>query len=783
MKCCRLVNSAHNRLDSIAIASLVTICILGTVAVQAGEPLLHLRADTLVEVDASGVVVWSSLSNTASPKRFEVGNVDQRPFLNTAGLNNQPAIQFSAGKFMRGPDAFPVNEDYTLYIAMRWSGTNGSNNLFSGTTRACYLGSSPYPKILHAGNFQQQAASTVGVDGPSIIRIEFKAATGVASIWVNNELGARAGVPANTDPSMLICAYNDGNFFTGDIAEIVLFSGDFTAEQRAVWDSALHRRYNIRRAPDPEPLPLTIIDATQELELIPTFGYIQFSCMRISDSVDQLRLFVDSAGQNLTTTLVDRPQEGWTGDTVSVEYSASVGLHEYQMRVEADIDGVLDTIINSTQIVCGEVIAIEGQSNSIFNDASLPASAFARTFGSNFGKSYIDTTFKRSIASGNGGGANVGGWGLYLQNAFADEFLTPTCVINGGVGGTRIEQHLPDSVNRMNLNTIYGSWLYRLEKSGLKNHIRWLFWYQGESNSGADDYIAKFAQLRQAWQDDLPSLDYIVVVQIRPGCGGAEHALLRDHQRKLETQFHDVIVHTACGLPGHDGCHFTSEGYRELGRQLFNLVRDTREAPSNESAYLAPRVQGAGIDPSLRTVTVSFDRATMIVEVQNASHSLNEAFYFNGNEGMQPDSAWIKGTTVVLKLPEEIGEAVTDVSYVPSKGYLGTTETYAGPWLVDEVGVGALSFFRVPVITTSIEVFPAMESQSPLIVRKGNHISLGFLAQRAELISINGEVTTIANDIAGFSSVITPKTIGFGMFLLKTVGFNRETVRKVLIIP
>ena len=93
-----------------------------------------------------------------------------------------------------------------------------------------------------------------------------------------------------------------------------------------------------------------------------------------------------------------------------------------------------------------------------------------------------------------------------MQNAIIEKMGTPTMVINGGVGGTSIQQHLPDPNNRLNLSTIYGSWLYRVIQSGSKDRIRWLFWYQGESNSGADDYTALFDQLRNAWLEDLPNL-------------------------------------------------------------------------------------------------------------------------------------------------------------------------------------------------------------------------------------------------------------------------------------
>ena len=410
-------------------------------------------------------------------------------------------------------------------------------------------------------------------------------------------------------------------------------------------------------------------------------------------------------------------------------------------RATADLrDGSTQSILEADGIVSGVAIAIEGQSNSIFNDATLAPSPFARTFGSNNGRSASDTVFKTSIASGNGGGANVGAWGLRMQNLLAEEQGMPSCVINGGVGGTRIELHFPNEANHQALNTIYGSWLYRIDKSGLREHIRWLFWYQGESNSGSDGYADLFGTLYSAWKEDLPNLEHIVVVQIRPGCGGTEHALLRDDQRRLQDLYDDVVVHTACALPGHDGCHFRSAGYRQLGDQMYRLYRDMEDGFEVPTAR-APTIHRVRQDVSTGVITITTKYASSLLVTDDGGRPLSAAFFLNGQESLNPDEVWIEGSTIVLRPPA--GITPTTVSYVPSKNDAATNALFQGPWLTDEVGVGLLSFHDVPVIASSVDEENEHHAIDRKVVKRGQVERLHLDAHGVSCTTIHGNPVSI----------------------------------------
>ena len=388
----------------------------------------------------------------------------------------------------------------------------------------------------------------------------------------------------------------------------------------------------------------------------------------------------------------------------SITVPLEQGLFEYSFVAVADTGGVPDTIAVVDDILCGEVIAINGQSNSIFGDPYMHPSPWARTFGGNFSSSPADTAYSQSSTIGNGGGSNVGVWGLYLQNRIAADMNYPTCVINGGVGGTTIQQHLPDPNNTYNLATIYGSWLYRLEKSGLRKHVRWLFWYQGESNAGTENYMAMFDQLYNNWKLDLPALQHIIVIQIRPGCGLTEHATLREQQRLLESKYPDVKLHAAAGLPAHDGCHYAGIGYQTLGEQLFNIYRTTELSRMLGTYATSPMVDTAiCANDECTLVRLTFKRYNKLritndTMVGGVLRRYTDAFFANGDESLHPRNAVFSDSDVVLVF----NVSVQSVSYIPASYYSTTPPVYyEGPWLVNEDGVGALTFHNVQTNSTT----------------------------------------------------------------------------------
>lgn len=737
---------------------LVLVLLLTATTVMAEIPTAGLavwwRADRGVTTVGDLVTSWESgdlQGGTAVP----IG--ESQPRLVQGAVNGRDAVRFDAGAgtFLDGPNRFPVASDYTLYAVIRVNNAGATGNILSGNSRAFWLNGSDRPHVLHAGDFSNNVGSELGLGTGAfaVVRVVYTIADNSVSIHVNNAQGAgKTYVPVNNDAEIFLGAYQQGNFLSADIAELAVYGRALAPTELQEADAELHNRYGIARVADPDPPVLAFDVVPKSLGLYADGQDLMCSGIVTDGAVRTLKVTLDSAGAIVKNWEFDVRSD----KRFSMTRALRPGLHSYALRFITVHNAGQDTVHTVRDIVCGEVIAIEGQSNSIWPDPTLPVSPWARTFGSNFGQSASDTVFKRSIATGGGGGANVGAIGIYLQNAFANELKMPTCVINGGVGGTRIEQHYPDGQNRFNRGTIYGSWAYRLKQSGLAPYVRLLIWYQGESNGGGDRYGELFDNLYREWREDLPNLERIIVIQIRPGCGGSQHAKLRHDQMLLGSgRYPDVYVHAAASLPGHDGCHYAPAGYQTLGRQIMDILVANRRTLGPGFAGTAPVIQDAAADvrPGGTTVTLTFSRAATLTFTTDTAAGgeiryRTGAFFFNGIETEHPTAVRTAGNTVELDAPP--GVDISSVSYVPDTYYPGTQAVFQGPWLISDRGVGALTFHNVPVTTTGISNDDVTVLQAS-VVRQGQSLPFNDIdGSTVRFVDVRGSViasVTISNGL------------------------------------
>ena len=665
--------------------------------------VLWLRADTLVTFTSP-----SGASEQVSTWKSRVGGhtatAGAGSALTSKPINGKAGILFNGVSFLEAPSVFPVGKDYTIYLVTEWSGLHSANNMISGQNRALFTSSPGQPTVLHAGDFNRLLMAESALSGPTVVRITYSEATRLATITHNGKETASGVVPPNIDSVIYIGAYQRGYCYTGTISEILLYDRIPAEQERTSIERYLHQRYGIPQYVEPAPRPLTVLEAPRNMSVVSQSRSHSIIYRVNTANVQAVKILTETGGLPSVRTIYD-VQVG-TIDTIPW-ISPSAGFDESSIIVMADTGSpLLDTVYVAKKILSGIAFTVNGQSNSIFGDAAVVPSAYARTFGKNFSASPADTVFYGSKADGNGGGPHVGAWGLYLQNAIADQMGSPSLCINGGVGGTRIEQHLPDPNNRLNRATIYGSWLYRVIKSGRRDDIRWMFWYQGESDNGRVDYVKLFSQLYNAWKEDLPNLEYVVVVQIRPGCGGPYHAKLRDEQRRLEYEFPNVIVHAASALPAHDGCHYGGQGYGALGEQLFEIYK-RNELGMQPGVYRSSPTVRQVTQINSTTVRVEFDRAdglrmTSDTVVAGVPRRSTDAWFANADSWMHPTSVIVSGSSVVLTFPS----TVYHVSYVPDYTYDDDVTVFQGPWLVNAQGVGALSFYDVSVTTTGIDDAP-----------------------------------------------------------------------------
>lgn len=679
------------KLLALLITGLLGSCLVAAQSLPPGLRL-WLRADTLTTVSNGVVQKWGSIvgghTATAQPGAG----------LTLGKINNRPAIEFANSAYYSAPSVFPVRRDYTMYLVFHWNGVHAANNMVSGQNRAFFTNAPGVPTVLHNGDFGRLGVSSQTLSGPTVIRVVHTDSSGRTRIALNNEHVSDDLLPRNVDSTIFLGAYQGGYGLNGSIAEVLIFDRNMSPAEQITVEKYLHDRYAIKRAAEPPQPVVRFLTIPRSLEVADASAGLTVRGVIISDSLEEIKIDILREGESIASRTYPKPN---MGDTVACQAKIRQELASFSTVVTARRLGgtVSDTMVKSTDIVPGIVFAVNGQSNSIFGDASLPISIWARTFGGNFSQAASDTNYMRSTATGNGGGNNVGAWALSIQNAMADQLKTASLCISGGVGGTRIEQHLPDESNRLNLSTIYGSWLYRVIKSGSRERISWMFWYQGESNHDDDNYTVHFEKLRAAWKQDLPNLRYIVVVQIRPGCAGPSHAKLREDQARLQDTYPDVIVHAAAGLPGHDGCHYSGIGYSTLAEQLFDVYQRNSDFDRKETYRSSPRPTKFTLENNpqkkSQTVAISFDGDADLIMTSDALIGGNirraaDAFFANGQGAFHPTSVSV-GPKNQLNLVFSDAITVRSVSYVPDYTYDDGT-VFQGPWLMTRAGVGALSF-------------------------------------------------------------------------------------------
>jgi len=524
---------------------------------------------------------------------------------------------------------------------------------------------------------------------------------------------------------------------------------------------------------------------------------------------------VCSEGHSNILLEVYRNDQLWKESFTPLVYSDGVAGFEFQPKIHAEtsefkfrifLDGALITERDS--IVCGDVYLINGQSNSHPDAAGITfRSEFCRSFGQHTNTdSYdpADTTWGLSTGRG---WANlpyaVGAWGLRLQEWILSNYGIPTCIINGGSGGSTIEYNLPDSLDHMNLNTTYGRLLYRATKAGVADHIKALFWHQGESDSYADlaeAYLSRFTALHIAWRQDYQPLTKIYLFQIHPGCGGEKQDYIREVQRGIPNTFPDIEIMSTLGINGHDGCHYNDDGYTQMALWIWRLlIRDFYD--SQDTEYITPPdvIRAAFTGTDQRQIALDFDQP-VIWPADTLGYSLRNFIYLDGISGI------VSAGYVQMDQPARIYLNLTNsssasvITYLPNATYRGLNHYYEGPWIRNPRGVGALSFYQIPV-EQFVSDLPAQKPVSfSLFQNVPNPFNpvtqIGFELEHAaqiriEILNIQGQIIRILFSgikPAGYHVIVWKgddddgRVLPAGQYYYRLIAGDEVLVRKAILL-
>ncbi len=215
---------------------------------------------------------------------------------------------------------------------------------------------------------------------------------------------------------------------------------------------------------------------------------------------------------------------------------------------------------------------------------------------------------------------------------------------------------------------------------------------------------------------DLDSQNVSLAVMDIQDIVAGDAYIVQGQSNAWASDYDNMRVMSRCNLPGHeyDFCHYHFEGYetmafwiyRQLSTDFFGASFPVNVDPPN-------LLQATYASPAHDQVALIFDQPVEWNPSQvfgNTTYFLRDHIYLDGNFGMIENGS-ASGDTIFLNLSSS--GSFENVSYTPNKFYNGTNNTYEGPWITGENGIGALTFFEVPVDTAYlIAVFEIDQSSS-----------------------------------------------------------------------
>jgi hypothetical protein len=363
-----------------------------------------------------------------------------------------------------------------------------------------------------------------------------------------------------------------------------------------------------------------------------------------------------------------------------------------------------ETVLRTTNdLVCGDAILIEGQSNALATDFGEPAPTYTSDWVRTFGSTSGDPNEARQHIWGNAvcraqehGTLEIGSWGLELGKRWAASSQVPICIINGAQGGTRIDQHQRNEADPTDVRTIYGRWLWRIREAKLTHGIRAVLWHQGENDQGADGptgrygyetYRDYFVAMAGGWQRDLPNLEHRYVFQIWPkacsmGVNGSDN-MLREVQRQLPRWFARMSSMSTLGIDPPGGCHFPHAGWAQFATLIQPLLERDLMGRLPKTSITPPDLQRATFaDAEQRRIVLQFDQPVVWDE------KLAADFWLAGKNNVVAQAS-TNGNQLILELKEPT--TATAITYLDSARW-NEKRVLRG-----SNGIAALTFCNVPI--------------------------------------------------------------------------------------
>ncbi|MCK9452475.1 MAG: T9SS type A sorting domain-containing protein [Bacteroidales bacterium] len=475
-----------------------------------------------------------------------------------------------------------------------------------------------------------------------------------------------------------------------------------------------------------------------------------------------------------------------------IDIPIEAGLFEYDFYYYLEEGG--KEIPIADDVVCGDVFLVTGQSNAVaepsdesathtidilYGDAGIENNFYGRFLRSyrEFGIIENSDWFYSKVSL-------VGVWGLKMQYEITKSNKVPTCVINGAVGGTSIDKHIPnisDPYYSSDTSFLLGSLILRNTYAGYAGCNTAILLYNGESEvkMGAS-FIDEFEPLYNSLNNHFPNTP-IYLTQISSYDYADEVDILKVSEgQRVARDIFNLGVMTSNGIGNKDTAtgqhiHFTAESYVELGRRYSNLLNFElyRSNIYTRLNFYPPDINIVYRENN--SLVLEFDQ----ILDQSLSDDLNTVYRvikFNDNySSYDCNDIYIDGKKLVIMFNSDVFQHMNTISYA---GKLPQGEYDLKCYLRNSNGVAAYTFNKFPIqykeekSSSIIEVVSNSNnesSQSIQSIQVYPNPVVDALNIKINELSINEKITVEILSLDG--NLIDTRTC-FNGALLSTVNIN-----------
>jgi Carbohydrate esterase, sialic acid-specific acetylesterase/Secretion system C-terminal sorting domain len=355
----------------------------------------------------------------------------------------------------------------------------------------------------------------------------------------------------------------------------------------------------------------------------------------------------------------------------ALTFDIKAELMDYKIELRKIEAGKDSLVKKAERLVAGDVFLVNGQSNNIGSIEDVDYSPYLRSYTENFGWNDIKYTQPSK-------------WAPRMAKMIIDQQKIPVALFNESYGGVTESYFLKNNAILSENN--YNMAMKRLVAAEVKNNVRAILWWQGESDgweTPADIFKQQFKQLHADWMKDYNN-PQCYVFQIRFKSCAHTNPLIMEVQRQLASELPNLEnISTTAALS--DGCHFSyKNGYDSLGNRLFRLV-SARNYGTSAAYTRSPDVERAWF--------VNKAEIHILIKNTNALILMGNPwadFEVNGGNAKITEGV-IEGNLIKLRI-------VGDTIGVKGISYLG----HIGPennWITNPLGMGIMTFSNFPITT------------------------------------------------------------------------------------